>query len=59
VPGKVEAVDYKEALRKIKVLKNELVKKLDGLDRSKGEYLSLSIYASCHLCPRAVNLLTK
>jgi len=45
VPGKVEAVDYKEALRKIKVLKNELVKKLDGLDRSKGEYLSLSIYA--------------
>lgn len=38
------AIGYKEALRRIAVLKNELIGKLAGLDNSKGEYFWLSLY---------------
>lgn len=41
---KIETIDYREALRRIAALKNQLIKKLDGLDRSKGEYFWLSLY---------------
>ena len=44
MPGNVEAIDYKEALKRIKVLKNELIEKSDGRDRSKGEFFWLSLY---------------
>lgn len=40
----IETIDYKKALSRIAVLKNQLTKKLDGLDRSKGEYFWLSLY---------------
>lgn len=42
--NKIETIDYKKALSGIAVLKNQLIKKLDGLDRSKGEYFWLSLY---------------
>ncbi len=44
MPGNVEVIGYKEALSRIKVLKNELINKLAGLEKSKGESFWLSLY---------------
>ncbi len=42
--GNIEILGYKEALERIKVLKNELISKLAGLEKSKGEYFWLCLY---------------
>lgn len=42
--NKIETIDYEEALSRIAVLKNELIKRLNGFDKSKGEYSWLSLY---------------
>ncbi|MBI2064749.1 MAG: hypothetical protein HYT62_01705 [Candidatus Yanofskybacteria bacterium] len=40
----VEIIDYKEALKRIRILKTELLNKLAVLDKSKGESFWLSLY---------------